>query len=124
MISARTARFGRVARAVLGRDLRPRDRTPEQRIRAAEDGLRIGLPAAMREYYLAAGEADQLNRAHNTLFRPEELRFEQNYVIFMQENQAVVHWGVAMSDLANPDPIVWQRVNSDSPQWYSEEMDF
>lgn len=78
----------------------------------------------MREYYLAAGEANRLNRAHNILFRPEELRFEQNYLIFMEENQAVVHWGIAMSDLAHPDPAVWQRVNGDSPEWYSEEMDF
>jgi len=32
------------------------DGTPEQRIRAAGERLRIGLPAAMREYYLAARE--------------------------------------------------------------------
>jgi hypothetical protein len=123
-VEPRTARFGRVARAVLGRDLLPSDGTPEQRIRAAEEALRIGLPAAMREYYLAAGEADRLNRAHNILFRPEDLRFEQNYLIFMEENQGVVHWGIAMSELAHPDPTVWQRVNSDSLEWYSEEMDF
>lgn len=79
----RTARFGRVARAILGRDLLPSNGTPEPRIRAAEERLRIALPAAMREYFLAAGEADRLNRAHNILFRPDELRIKQNYLIFI-----------------------------------------
>jgi hypothetical protein len=114
-VEPRTARFGLVARAVLGRDLLPSDGTPEQRIRAAEERLRIALPAAIREYFLAAGEADRLNRAYSILFRPEELRIEQNYLIFMEENQGVVHWGIALSALPHPDRTVWQRVNSDSP---------
>lgn len=109
---------------MLGHDLGPRDGTSERRIRAAEEALRIGLPAAMREYYLVAGETDRLNRSHNVLFRLEDLRFEQNFLVFMEENQAVVHWGIAMSDLDHPDPIVWQRVNSDPSEWHSEHITF
>src|SRR5262249_14522109 len=110
---------GRVARAVLGRDPRRDEGTPAKRIHEAEKRLLIPLPAAVRQYYLVAGEAD-VNRAHNIFLRPEDLRFEQGYLIFMEENQAVVHWGIARADLAQPDPTVWQRVNSDPPEWYSE----
>jgi hypothetical protein len=77
----------------------------------------------MHKYYLAAGEADRLSRAHNLLFRPEELRLEEDYLIFMEENQGVVHWGIAMPKLVHPDPTVWQRVNRDPAEWYSERMD-
>ena len=113
-----------MARAVLGREPRPEEGTPEERIREAETGLRVRLPAAMRQYYLAAGEADPVNRAHNIVFRPEDLRFEEGYLIFMEENQAVVHWGIARADLAHLDPTVWQRVNGAPPEWYSEDVTF
>jgi len=35
-----------------------------------------------------------------------------------------VHWGIARADLAQPDPAVWQRVNSDPPEWYPENEAF
>jgi hypothetical protein len=42
----------------------------------------------------------------------------------MEENQAVVSWGIKIKDIDISDPEAWQRVNSYPPAWYSEEMTF
>ncbi len=82
------------------------------------------LPAALREYYRVAGHLDTLNRAHNILLDPAELVIEDGYLIFMEENQSVVSWGIPASALGETDPMVWQRVNSSPVEWYSEELVF
>ena len=41
----------------------------------------------------------------------------------MDENQAVVSWGVRIEDPAD-DPIVWQRNNAPPTTWYSERKRF
>ena len=65
-----------------------------------------------------------MNKAHNELYAPDGLAIEDGYLVFMEENQAVVNWGIREEDLSQPDPEVWQRVNSDPPEWYSENMPF
>ena len=82
------------------------------------------LPEAMREYYLLAGQLDPLNQAHNLLFSPDELRVEDGHLWFMEENQAVVHWGLPSGRLSEADPMVYQRVNEPGAKWYSEKMRF
>ncbi len=102
----------------------PGDGTSEQALAQAESRLGLRFPVALREYFLIAGNADDANRAHNVLFRPDEFVLEDEYLVFMEENQAVVHWGIPMDHLDEPDPDVWQRVNGLEPVWYSEELPF
>jgi hypothetical protein len=101
----------------------PRDGVREQRLVRAEKRLGLALPAALRDYYLLAGAAAE-NREHNLLFAPEELIVEEGRLMFMEENQAVVTWGLPLGPGKRADPTVWQRVNSDRPEWYSEELPF
>jgi enamine deaminase RidA (YjgF/YER057c/UK114 family) len=108
---------------VFGRPVARKDAVPEARLRRAERRLGFRLPDALRDYLALAGLAKE-NREHNRLFRPEELAVEDGYLLFMEENQAVVHWGVPVGLLEKSDPEVWQRVNGDRPEWYSEEMRF
>jgi hypothetical protein len=42
----------------------------------------------------------------------------------MEENQAVVHWGLSVKRLSEDDPVVHQRANADGAKWYSEKMRF
>jgi hypothetical protein len=108
---------------IFGRPLSPRDATPEARLRRAEKRLGFSLPAALRDYLRLAGQAKE-NREHNWLLSPEALVVEDGYLVFMEENQSVVDWGIPRALARKADPTVWQRVNGDAPKWYSEKMCF
>jgi hypothetical protein len=99
---------------VFGRPLVIKDSVTEPRLRKAERRLGSALPQALREFYRVAGAASE-TRGHNLLFRPEDLVVERGYLVFMQENQAVVDWGIPRRFLETPDPPVWQRVNEEKP---------
>ena len=77
------------------------------------------LPLALSAYYLCAGNST-INTAYNQLLSPEDIYVEQDYLIFMHENQGVVDWGIRLQDLEQADPIVWQR-NNDEQAWYAED---
>lgn len=107
----------------LGRPWEPSDGLPETDVRNAESRLGITLPAALRTFYLCTGAVSELCTIHNTILPPEELAFEEGYLMVMDENQSVVSWGIKQQDLETPDPEVWQRNNS-YDEWYSEEKSF
>ena len=111
-------------RRQLGRDPKPSDGVPEAALKKAECRLGVELPASMREYYLLLGRLDRINKAHNRLFTPQQLRVEDAHLWFMEENQAVAHWGMPLKRLAEDDPVVYQRANVDGAKWYSERMRF
>jgi hypothetical protein len=81
------------------------------------------MPGALRDYFRLAGEARE-NREHNRLLPPEELVVEDGCLVFMEENQSVVDWGIPVAQAGKADPEVWQRVNGDAPEWHSEDMRF
>ena len=100
---------------------RPRsasDGVPEGVIASAEAKLGFRLPADLRTMLLRIGRWEVL-RAHNVLFEPTEFEEKEDRVVFMDENQSVVSWGMKRD---SPDSNVWQRNNTDGA-WYSEELD-
>jgi hypothetical protein len=108
----------------LGRSLRREDGLNEEEIQKAERLLGLRLPLSMREYYRVVGAVDQLNRLQNVIFSPKELYVEDEFLMFMDENQSVVSWGLKISELSSPDPTAWQRNNTPPEQWLSEEKTF
>jgi len=116
--------YTNLIRRHLGRHPKRADGVTAAALRKYERRLGLRLPAAMREYYLIAGRVDELNREHNVLFRLDELRIEESHLWFMEENQAVVHWGLPTKRLAEDDPSVYQRANVGRAKWYSERMRF
>ncbi|MEG3863477.1 SMI1/KNR4 family protein [Microcoleus sp. herbarium12] len=101
------------------------DGLSDNQIREAEKILSFQLPAFFRDYYRIVGNLSELNKAHNVLFDITELFEDNDFLIFMEENQAVVYWVIKIRELAIPEPEVWQQVNSNpSDEWYSEEMTF
>jgi len=108
----------------LGRSLRGEDGLNEEEIQKAERLLGLRLPLAMREYYRVVGAIDQLNRLQNVIFSPKELYIEDEFLMFMDENQSVVSWGLKISELSSPDPTAWQLNNTPPEQWLSEEKTF
>jgi hypothetical protein len=89
-----------------------------------EKQLGIVLPAKLREYYLTLGKHQAINYSHNRLLQPGgEIDFSQDdYLIFYEENQAVVSWGIKKEDLLNPNPPVYGNYSSDelNPDWHLE----
>ncbi|MHC5538950.1 SMI1/KNR4 family protein, partial [Singulisphaera rosea] len=108
--------------ATLARPLTPGDGEPEANIAGAEDRLGLKLPPALRAYYRLAGRFDQFNRAHNRLLRPEEWTVDGGKLVFLEENQCVVFWGVEASRSPDDDPPVYQGPNDlEQPtEWYLE----
>lgn len=104
----------------LGRPWTPADGFLEKDVKRAESRLGVPLPSALRTFYVCVGAVGDLCSIHNTIFPPKDLIFEDGYLIFMDENQSVVSWGIKKKDLRKSDPEVWQRNNS-SADWYSEE---
>jgi hypothetical protein len=123
MSDRRRRRYASALERVFGRLLTGKDGASDARLRKSEKRLGTRLPASLRDYFLAAGLASE-NCDHNRLFLPEELRVEGGHLLFMEENQAVVHWGIPLTAARKADPTVWQRVNGDAPQWFSEELPF
>jgi cell wall assembly regulator SMI1 len=108
----------------LGRKPELSEGSSEADIGRAEAVLGLQLPASVRDYFRVAGNLAELNKAHNRLYDLSDLIVEEGFLLLLEENQAVVHWGIKTGDLSDADPVVWQRVNSPSLQWYPEGMKF
>jgi hypothetical protein len=81
----------------------------ETEIAAVEQSLNIKLPAVLREYYLIIGKNEKVNDSHNKLLGPDTIYFtEDRYLVFYEENQGVVQWGIKESDLSIGNPSVWK----------------
>jgi hypothetical protein len=102
--------------------LMPEDGEPETNISAVEARLGLRLPAVLREYYLLAGRFDRFNRAHNELRRPGDWTVEGGKLVFLEENQCVVFWGVEAGALPEDDPPVYQaeNVRGRPAKWFLE----
>jgi len=88
--------------ATLVRPLTPEDGQSEMSISDPETRLGLKLPAVLRDYYLLAGRFDRFNRAHNELRRPDEWSVDGGKLVFLEENQCVVFWGVEACTEALP----------------------
>ena len=63
-----------------------------------------------------------MNSNFERLLPPDQLRQEQQHVIFMDENQNVSHWGYRQEDAAADDPRVYcGSWGGDDLVWYDEE---
>ncbi|AKU99187.1 hypothetical protein AKJ09_05851 [Labilithrix luteola] len=118
------ARFREMTTRYLRRSWRAEDGLPPAEVASAERRLGRPIPVAVRAFYLNLGGVDVLCRIHNEIRRPDKLDFEDGYLIFMDENQDVVTWGLRCDDLGQADPTAWQRNNTPPTEWFSEEKSF
>ena len=62
------------------------------------------------------------SKEHNRLRDPAELSLLEGKLVFMEENQVVVFWGVDERACDQNDPEVFQASNEEPIVWYSEEI--
>lgn len=112
----------RKAIEILAKPVVAEDGVPSGEIAAGEHRLGIQLPSALREYHMTAGRLDGLNRAHNRLYSPHDWFVDAGNLVFMEENQLVVFWGIPINGDPSDDPPVLQGVNViDQPvEWHLE----
>lgn len=80
----------------------------EAALLATEGRLKVALPAALRTLYRVTGAALHLHHAHNQLTEVDRVDFAGDHLVFYEENQAVVVWGIARGKLQEEDPPVDQ----------------
>ena len=78
------------------------------------------LPAATQDYYLVAGQERRFNGCHNRLLSPQEWSVDKQYLLFMEENQSVLWWGVSLRNRKSADPPVYQGMNDEPMTWCRE----
>jgi hypothetical protein len=100
----------------------PEDGEPEPSVAQAEARLGLRLPLVLRSYYRLAGRYDRFNRAHNRLRRPGEWSVDGGKLVFLEENQCVVVWGVEASRSPEDDPSVYQGtiIRGQPTEWHLE----
>jgi len=106
----------------LGYQLTARDSMAEARIKSAEMRLGAIIPVALRDYYFVAGCEMQFNCSFNRLLPPEEWSVDRQRLIFLEENQAVVLWGVPVEHEERQDCSVFVGVNGDRITWRKEHQ--
>ncbi len=81
----------------------------------------IALPEALKAYYAVAGLEQNLNQAHQHFLPLEKLFIDANNLVFMEENQGVVYWGVPLEPSVS-DPPVLQGVYAENGDltWFPE----
>jgi len=87
---------------------------------AAEKRLRVRIPAALRAYYLVAGNERRFNTCHNRLLAPQDWDIDKQRLIFMVENQAAIWWGVSTRNPDSEDPPVSQGIDDEPISWARE----
>lgn len=102
-----TALFGPIAAA---------NGVSESVIAAAEATLGVPIPAILREYYRLVGNMRDLRDANNHLHPPAKLYVLNDVLVFCEENQHCIVWGVKRSDLSQDDPPVFKAL-PDGLEW-------
>jgi len=109
--------------ARLGFPLKTNDGVPAEQIAKREQHLGVKLPVALRDYYLVAGKHRRLNQIYERLYATREWDSESGKLVFMEENQTVVVWAVAVAEKASTDAPVFQSplVDGEIGKWYLEQ---
>jgi hypothetical protein len=86
--------------------LRPDDGVSAAVLDAAEVRLGVRLPLALREWYLLCGNRPDIWSRQDRFLTPQKLRLRNGMLVFYQENQGVVEWGISLGELGQEDPPV------------------
>lgn len=91
---------------------------------AAEQlGEDLVLPAALHEFYLALGNCGDLLETEHFFWDPDDLEVRDGFLMFLEDAEETVVWGLPVDNLPLPDPIVWRRstgAEAEDGEWTDE----
>ncbi|SKA43531.1 hypothetical protein SAMN04488128_106209 [Chitinophaga eiseniae] len=105
---------------LLGRSLQQEDGVPAAEIAAAEEKLGVQLAPVLKSFYLCAGMEKTVMDVFQHFAPPEDLSVENDKLVFLEENQGVCVWGLALNETDNDQAVVYQCPYPDD-QWYAED---
>ena len=123
--------FQNLVPALLGEDWAPDDGLPAGEVDrlldespAAEQlGGDLVLPAALREFYLALGNYGDLLETEHFFWDPDDLEVRDGFLMFLEDAEETVVWGLPVDNLPLPDPLVWRRssgAEAEDGKWTDE----
>jgi hypothetical protein len=113
-------KYYRTMYQTFGYPLTGRTALPSEVLTTVEKRLGVRVPAALRDYYLIAGRERRFSACHNRLLPPAKWTIDKHRLIFMEENQGVVWWGVSTRNPGSDDPPVSQGINDEPITWHPE----
>lgn len=115
-----------IAEKILGRKLDASEGISNDAIASAESKLGVTLPADLREFYQTVGKINLFTDAFEFFAKPKQIYIKANKLIFLEENQAVLSWGLDLNSLKKKDITVYQSPNAGDPDnevvWYAESL--
>lgn len=107
---------------LLDRELEPEDGVSEAVITETEQRLGMQLPPVLRAFYQYAGQEETVMDSFQHFAPIEELEIENDKLVFLDENQHVCVWSIAVTDAGNDNAVVYQCPYPDE-EWYAEDYD-
>lgn len=97
---------GQVQNSIAAQQLQQRGATPS---------VEAIAPLALREFYLALGVSEMMETNH-FFFDPDELEIRDDMVMFVEDADETLVWGVPLDQVSLPDPMAYRRsVGADEP---------
>ena len=99
------------------------DRRLDESPAAEQLGEDLVLPAALREFYLALGNCGDLLETAHFFWDPDDLEVRDGFLMFLEDAEETVVWGLPVDNLPLPDPIVWGRssgADDEDGEWTDE----
>lgn len=115
------------AEKILGRKLETSEGLNPDTIISAEKKLNIEFPQALKDFYLNVGKIKLFTDAFEFFAQPKQIYIKNNKLIFLEENQAMLSWGIDLEELKRKDNIkVYQSPNVGESEnkvvWYAETL--
>lgn len=86
-------------------------------------GEDLVLPTALREFYLALGNCGDLLETAHFFWDPDDLEVRDGFLMFLEDAEETVVWGLPVDNLPLPDPLVWRRstgAEEEDGEWTDE----
>lgn len=114
--------FRQVTENILGRPPAPSEGMIEVLIQTHETRLGLRLPQALRVFYATVGNLGLFTKGYHRFAKLENLQVSEGKLIFLAENQEVVHWAV---DLQNGKVVYQTQAQSFDvdAEWYREDIE-
>ena len=115
-------RLKEIAENILERKLQASEGLDYQLIQQVESKLGMRLPEVLRDFYAMVGNLPLFVDGHYHFRNIKDLKIKDQKLVFLGENQEVIHWGVDVSD-TNTVYQTTQPIEGGQAIWHQESTD-